>query len=110
MAVEFGAATGTLTKVANRIEQARTEFEREGKNLETQMGELRGKWEGDGGRAFHILHTAWTEKHQVVTAALNRFHAELTATEKDNVASDEAAGSDMSGLLNRLGEVDGPTR
>ena len=35
-------------------------------------------------------HQAWTEKQKVIVNALDEFAASLTATEKDNVSTDDA--------------------
>lgn len=102
--VEFGHAVGDLKAIAQRVIEAKQDFDKHAKKLDGQISELKGKWKGDGGRAFDILHTAWLEKQNVVVTALDRFHASLTETEKDNLAVDEAAGSDMTNLINKLGQ------
>lgn len=101
--VEFGHAEGALKQIAERVMTAKEEFARHSATLDGQIQGLRGKWEGDGGRAFMVLHQAWTEKHKVVVTSLDRFHASLTDTERDNVAVDQAAGDGMNALLNKLG-------
>lgn len=103
--VEFGHAEGALKQIAERVVQAKEEFKKHSDTLDGQIQALKGKWEGQGGQAFMILHQAWTEKHTVVTTALDKFHASLTETEKDNVAVDQAAGSGMNSLINKLGQI-----
>ncbi len=103
--VEFGHAEGALKQIAERVIQAKEEFKKHSDTLDGQIQGLKGKWEGDGGRAFIILHQAWTEKHKVVTTALDKFHAALTETEKDNVAVDQQAGAGMNNLFNKLGSI-----
>ncbi len=105
MTVEFGQAEGALKRIADRVIQAKDEFGKHSSTLDGQISALKGKWEGDGGRAFMVLHQAWTEKHKVVTTALDKFHASLTETEKDNVAVDQQAGSGMNNLINKLGNL-----
>ena len=101
--IDFGHAEGALGRIAARVIEAKQQFKRDSDTLEGQIAELKGKWEGDGGRAFMVLHQAWTEKHRTITTALDRFHASLTETEKDNVAVDQGAGGEMNRLLNKLG-------
>lgn len=103
--IEFGHAEGALRQIAERVVQAKEEFRRHSDTLDGQIQGLRGKWQGDGGRAFMILHQSWTEKHKVVTTALDKFHAALTETEADNVAVDQAAGGSMNNLINKLGAL-----
>lgn len=103
--IEFGHAEGALKAIAERVVEAKAEFKQHSATLDGQIQALKGKWEGDGGRAFQVLHAAWTEKHAVITTALDKFHASLTETEKDNVAVDQAAGGEMNNLLNKLGSL-----
>lgn len=103
--IEFGHAEGALKAIAARVLEAKAEFKQHSTTLDGQIQALKGKWEGDGGRAFQVLHAAWTEKHTVITTALDKFHASLTETEKDNVAVDQAAGGEMNNLLNKLGSL-----
>ncbi|WP_435772031.1 WXG100 family type VII secretion target [Nocardioides sp. SYSU DS0651] len=103
--IEFGHAEGALKTIADRVVEAKAEFQQHSNTLDGQIAALKGKWEGDGGRAFMILHQAWTEKHKVVTTALDKFHASLTETERDNVAVDQAAGGEMNKLINKLGSL-----
>ncbi|WP_370288590.1 WXG100 family type VII secretion target [Nocardioides sp.] len=102
---EFGHAEGALKQIAERITQAKDEFNRHSATLDGQIQGLRGKWEGDGGRAFMTLHNAWTEKHKTITLALDKFHASLTETEADNVSVDQQAGSTMGTLNSKLGAL-----
>jgi len=103
--IEFGHAEGALKQIADRVILAKQEFKKHSDTLDGQIQGLKGKWQGDGGNAFMILHNAWTEKHKVVTVALDKFHAALTETEADNVAVDQAAGGDMNNLINKLGSL-----
>ena len=103
--IEFGQAEGALKAISARVDEARQEFEQHAKTLDGQIQALKGKWVGQGGNAFAILHAAWIEKHAGVTAALNKFQAALTETEADNVATDEAAGGEMNKLYNKLGSL-----
>ena len=77
------------------------------KVLDGQISAVKGRWGGAGANAFFILHNAWQEKHKVVVTALDKFHASLTETEKDNVQVDQQAGDFMNSLINKLGNVQG---
>ncbi|GAA4814928.1 WXG100 family type VII secretion target [Nocardioides caeni] len=101
--IEFGQAKGALKEIAERVVQAKQEFAQHSATMDDQLAELATKWQGSGGLSFNNLKQAWLEKHKVVITALDRFHASLTETERDNEAVDEAAGSGMVSLLNRLG-------
>ncbi|HWJ65755.1 MAG TPA: WXG100 family type VII secretion target [Nocardioides sp.] len=102
--VEFGHAEGALKQIADRVIQAKEEFGQHSTTMESQLEGMRQAWVGSGGVSFQQLKSAWIEKHKVVVTALDRFHASLTETEADNKAVDEAAGSGMNTLLNRLGQ------
>ena len=102
-APDFGHGAGALKKMAERVQQAKEEFARHSQTLDGQIGEMRGKWDGAGGRAFTALHVAWTEKHKTVNDALDGFYNSLVQTEADNVASDEQVGGGFAQLSNRLG-------
>lgn len=104
-AAEFGHGEGALRQAAQLVTDAKRDFERQSNTLEGQIADLKGKWEGDGGRAFHILHQAWTEKHKTIVTALDKFSASLTETEADNVAVDSRAGEGMNALMNKLGGI-----
>ncbi len=104
MAVEFGQAEGALKRVADRVVQAKQEFGAHSHTMDDQLASLATQWQGSGGLSFKNLKDAWLEKHKVVVFALDKFHASLTETEKDNQQVDDQAGSDMVALMNRLGQ------
>lgn len=106
--IEFGHAEGALGRIAERVIQAKGEFKKEADVLDGQIQGLKGSWVGDGGTAFMTLHNAWTEKHGVVTAALDQFHASLTETESDNTAVDQAQSADLRHLMDKLGDTAAP--
>lgn len=103
--IEFGHAEGALKEIAERVIVAKEEFRKHAEVLDGQIKDIRLKWQGEGGNAFQILNEAWNEKHKVVTTALDKFHASLTETEKDNVAVDQQAGTGMNNLINKLGQL-----
>ena len=102
-AAEMGQGEGTLTKAAGLVATAKQDFDGLSSNLEGQIAGVQGKWAGAGGSAFFALHQAWNEKQRVITKALNDFEASLTATEKDNMNTDESQSSNYSKLTGRLG-------
>ena len=71
--------------------------------LDAQIAGLRGRWAGAGGRAFFVLHQAWTEKQKIVVSALNEFEASLVGTQRDNVSTDDAQSASYSRFTGRLG-------
>lgn len=101
--VEFGHAEGALKQIADRVVQAKQELAQHSAQMEADLANMQRAWVGTGGLTFQQLKAAWVEKHRVVTGALDRFHAALTATEADNRAVDEAQGAGMNALLSRLG-------
>lgn len=101
--VEFGHAEGALKQIADRVIQAKQEFGQHSATMESQLEGMRSAWQGSGGLSFQQLKDAWVEKHKLVVTALDKFHASLTETEKDNTAVDEQAGAGMNTLINRLG-------
>ncbi len=106
--IEFGHAEGALGRIAERVIAAKGEFKKEADVLDGQIQQLNGAWVGDGGTAFRTLHTAWMEKHAVVTAALDQFHASLTESEKDNTQVDQAQSADLRRLMDKLGDTAAP--
>lgn len=100
---EFGQGEKVLSHGAGKVTEAKADFERMARTLEGQISAV--KWGGAGAQAFTTLHQAWMEKHKVVVSALDRFAAELTATEKDNERVDQEQQGYMTNLLNKLGDV-----
>lgn len=103
----FGQAHGVLSQAAKLVIDAKADFEKQSRDLDSQIQSVQGRWGGAGASAFFALNTAWQEKHKVVVTALDKFHASLTATEKDNTQVDEQAGDFMNSLINKLGNVQG---
>jgi WXG100 family type VII secretion target len=102
-APEFGQGEGTLTQAAGLVSDARGDFNRIAGRLTNQISAVQGKWGGQGAAAFFTLHTAWTEKQQVIVDALDEFSASLTTTERDNVSTDDAQNASYTNLQGRLG-------
>jgi WXG100 family type VII secretion target len=102
-AAEMGQGEGTLSKGAGLVADAKVDFDRISNKLDGQIQGLRGRWQGAGGTAFFTLHQAWTEKQKVIVQALNEFESALTATERDNVSTDEAQSANYARTTSRLG-------
>ena len=100
---EFGQGEGTLTRAAGMVTDARADFDRIAGKLTDQIAGVQGKWGGSGAQAFFTLHQAWTEKQKVIVSALDEFSNSLGVTERDNVSTDDAQGSNLTRLTNRVG-------
>jgi WXG100 family type VII secretion target len=101
----FGQAHGALGRAAGMVAEAKIDFELQSRRLDGQIDAIRGRWGGDGARAFFVLHQAWHEQHAIVVRALDRFHSSLLATEQDNTRVDQQAGDVMHRLAGQLGAV-----
>ncbi|TYL54895.1 hypothetical protein FXB39_04620 [Nocardioides sp. BGMRC 2183] len=102
---EFGQSEGVLSKAAQLVADARSDFTTQSRVLNDQLANMRLQWQGQGGRSFGSFEATWQEKHGVVVAALDTFSASLTDTERDNVNTDEEQGGFVNTLTNRLGDV-----
>lgn len=100
---EYGQGEGTLTRAAELVRDARTEFNTIAAQLTDQINGVQGRWGGAGANAFFILHQAWTEKQQTIVSALDEFANSLGVTERENVSNDEAQGANYTRLQNRMG-------
>src|ERR1700753_3257387 len=105
MATEMKAGSGTLSRAAGMVSDARADFDRLAKNLSDQIHSYQVKWQGQGGAAFFKLHQEWTERQQRIVSALNEFETSLRSTEHDNVNTDDTQSTSMGQLNNRLGGV-----
>ena len=103
MNMEMGQGTGTLTRAAGLVADAKGDFDSLSKQLEAQIHGLQGRWVGQGGQAFFALHAAWTTRQREIVSALDTFEASLRSTERDNVRTDEAQQANHQRSLNRLG-------
>ena len=103
MAHEMGMGAGTLGRAAELTAAAREDFDRMSAELDAEIAQLRGRWEGAGGRAFFVLQDAWNDKQRRIVAALDGFSASLRSTERDVLATDEAQAATYHHDLSRLG-------
>ncbi|WP_141015225.1 WXG100 family type VII secretion target [Nocardioides sambongensis] len=104
---EFGQSEGVLSKAAQLVADARSDFTAYSRTLNDQLTNMRTQWQGQGGRSFGAFEATWQEKHGVVVSALDTFSASLTETERDNVNTDEEAGGFVNTLTEKLGHVKG---
>lgn len=101
--IEMGMGEGTLTTAARLVSGARQDFDRMSGELDGQIAGLRGQWAGAGGRAFFVLHQAWTEKQRVVVGALDQFEEALLGTERDVTSTDELQSATLTTFQSKLG-------
>lgn len=103
MAQEMGMGAGTLGRGAELVGAARVDFDRMSAELDLELDQLRGRWQGAGGRAFFVLHDAWEEQQRRIVSALDDLGAALRGTERDVMTTDEAQASAYHQDLGRLG-------
>jgi len=72
-------------------------------DLTSELDELRSQWQGAGGRAFFVLHEAWSERQRRVVSALDELAAALHGTERDVTTTDDAQAAAYHQDLGRLG-------
>lgn len=104
-AAEFGQGEKSLTRAATLVAEAKGDFDKLAQQLEDQINALKGRWVGQGGAAFFMLHQAWTEKQTVIVSALNEFEASLVSTEHLNVSTDETQSANYARTAGRLDGV-----
>ena len=102
---ELGQGAGVLSHAAVLVHEARADFAAQSRTLDGQIQAVRGRWVGSGAQAFFALHAGWQERHRQVMTALDRLATSLTATERDNLATDSQAADDVRGLRSRLEQV-----
>jgi len=100
---EMGHGEGTLGRGAALVAEAKSDFDRISRRLDSQIQGLRGRWLGAGGMAFFTLHQAWTDKQRIIVRTLEEFELALTTTERDNVATDEEQSAGYTRTTSRLG-------
>lgn len=103
MSHQMGMGAGTLGRAAELVEAARHDFDQMAAELDSELDQLRGQWQGAGGRAFFVLHDAWHDKQRRVVSALEDLAGALRGTERDVGATDEAQAASYHQDLSRLG-------
>jgi uncharacterized protein YukE len=102
-APEMGQGQGTLSRAAEMVAEAKRDFDRLDSSLVRHLDAARARWAGQGGSAFVALGGAWSEKQRTIVGALDQFEASLRATEKDNLATDDAQSATFTRTQQRLG-------
>jgi uncharacterized protein YukE len=101
--VEMGQGQGALSAAAALVADAKGDFDRLDDELVRHIEAARARWVGAGGAAFVALGTAWADKQRTIVAALQQFEASLRATERDNLATDDAQSAAFARQHRRLG-------
>lgn len=99
----LSAEEKALSRAATMVQEARGDLTRLQGNLSGQIEAVRMRWQGEGGNAFQVLHTAWQEKQTRITRALDDFERSLLETEQDNTTTDQSQMDLMNRNLQRLG-------
>ena len=102
-APEMGQGQGTLSTAAGMVAEARSDFDRLDDALVRHLDVAKVAWAGQGGSAFVALGCAWSEKQRTIVGALHAFESSLRATEKDNLATDDAQSAAFTRHQQRLG-------
>ncbi len=99
---QMGQGANTLSRAAGLVADARSDLDSLGSRLDGQITGMAGQWVGAGGGAFQSLQAAWTERHRVITRALDGLESSLRSTEHDFMRTDDAQSSTMARLQGRL--------
>lgn len=102
MSHQIRQSEAALSNAATRVADCKRDLLQFSHQLDGQLQGLRSQWQGQGGTAFMKLHQAWDERQRQITSALDRFEESLITTEKDNVATDDAASSALHKIAARL--------
>lgn len=92
-----------LKDAATRVSDAHGDVNSRCQKLTGEVSQMMSGWGGQGATAFNNLMTAWQDKQRQILSAMDMLRQSLEATDKDNVATDEAQSSAHVNLLNRLG-------
>jgi uncharacterized protein YukE len=102
-APEMGQGRGALSRAAGLVADARADFERYNTEVVERIDAARATWFGQGSTAFNALGHAWSERQRTIINALDGFEMALRATERDNIATDDAQSSVFVRGQQRLG-------
>jgi len=86
----YGQGEGTLSRAAGLVDEAETDLDGIAAQLGARVADLQARWRGAGASAFLAFHEAWDARQGQIVRALEDFAAALRATERDNLATDEA--------------------
>jgi len=99
--IRLGA--GKLKDGADIVREAKTKFDRDAGNLESEIRGMATGWQGQGGQAFQGLAQKWKVRHEEITRVLNGLAESLDETERDSVANDANVGENITHFANGLG-------
>jgi WXG100 family type VII secretion target len=92
-----------LKKASGMVVEARNDVDGKCKVLESDIQTLMAGWGGQGATSFNTLMVQWQDKQRQILQALAQLGEALEATDKDNVATDQAQAAATSNLTSRLG-------
>lgn len=100
---QTGQVVGALDRAARLALDAKADLDGLLAGLGQQVALGPGSWSGAGAAAFGAAYADWAEQQRLVTAKLQWFHDRLTATERLNVATDQAQAEAVAAIQRRLG-------
>ena len=97
-----GFGDGTIRTTEQLMAGARGELRRLSSELQTEIGQLQGRFGGQAAVALGNLNAAWDEKHSRIVSTLERFEASLSTTEKTMTANDEESSAALATIQARM--------
>lgn len=91
-----------VTRIGERINVAQSEFKKKSKELETQLGNMRRDWMGEGGSAFAKLMIEWQGRQEKIANLLQQFEDSLTQTQKTSTEQDSTQATNMFAMSKNL--------
>lgn len=98
-----GQVVGALDRAARLAIEAKADLDGLLATLGQQVALGPGAWSGMGAAAFRSAYADWAEQQRLVTDKLQWFHDRLAATERLNLATDQAQGEAVAAIRRRLG-------
>lgn len=103
MGDQFRAGAGVVKASADIVSVARGDLRTQVNNLRTQMEAVKAHWEGQGASSFQQVSEAWKTQTQDIVDVLDTFEANLTGTQRQYDADDQASASNLSKYSSMLG-------
>ncbi len=103
MGDKFRAGAGVVQASAEIVSRARGDLRKDVNNLRTQMEAVKAHWEGQGAQSFQQVSEAWKIQTQDIVDVLDTFEANLTGTQRQYDADDQAAASSLGKYSSMLG-------
>ena len=98
-----GQVVGALDRAAALALEAKADLDSLLVTVGQQVTLGPAAWSGTGATAFRSAYAEWAEQQRVVTDKLQWFHDRLTATERLNLATDQAQSEAVAAIQRRLG-------